>query len=449
MTASPDTSKDTAAQTSSSPVPSGSRASQSRSSGIACEALIVGGGLVGLTLGLALARTGMETVVVDALDPARVVDASFDGRVSAIAFASCRMFKALDLWEDLAPHAQPINDILVTDGATGRPGRPSAASLLHLHFDHRELDTGPLGYLMENRHVRQAQQKALENCPGLTLLAPAACTEVDRREDGVVARLADGRVIHARVCLAADGRRSAMREKAGIKLVSWPYRQTGIVTTVAHEEPHHGVAQEYFLPGGPFAILPMTGNRSSLVWTEGTAAAQTYMDLDEASFVSEIRERFGPYLGHVEPVGPRWSYPLGFQIAGAFVAPRLALVGDAAHGIHPIAGQGFNLGLRDVAALSEVLTDARRIGLDPGAADVLDRYQKWRRFDSVALGLGTDALTHLFSNDQPLIRAARDMGLAMVNAIGPARRVFMRHAGGALALGGDQSLPRLLRGEAL
>ncbi len=413
------------------------------------EALVVGGGLVGLTLGIALARGGIETLVVDAMDPAKTVDAAFDGRVSAIAFASCRMLESLGLWAHLAPHAQPINDILVTDGSGPRARDDGAASLLHLHFDHREIGSDPLGNLIENRHIRIAQQAVIDTTPGLTVLAPAKVARVDHDASGVTAVLGDGRSITARVCLAADGRGSPLREAAGIKSVSWSYPQHGIVTTVAHEAPHDGVAQEYFLPAGPFAILPMTGNRASLVWTEHADLTPHFMGLPDDAFAAEVRARFGPYLGDVRPVGPRWSYPLGLHLALDYVRPRLALVGDAAHGIHPIAGQGLNLGLRDVAALAEVMTDAARLGLDPGSEDVLARYQTWRRWDNVSLAAATDGLNRLFSNDLGPVRLARDLGLAVVDAIGPARRFFMRQAGGGVALGGERHLPRLLRGEAL
>jgi 2-octaprenyl-6-methoxyphenol hydroxylase len=412
-----------------------------------CDALIVGGGLVGLTLGIALARGGFETIVVDALDPAKVVDAGFDGRVSAVAFASCRMMEALDLWDGLAPHAQPINDILVTDGSGLKSTGPGAASLLHLHFDHREIGDAPLGHLIENRHIRLVQQTALEREERLTLIAPDACARVERGPGGVVAHLKSGRTICAGVCLAADGRGSRLREAAGIRSVKWSYKQTGIVTTVAHEKPHHGVAQEYFLPSGPFAILPMTGNRASLVWTEWTKDAQTLVGLGDDDFAYELAQRFGPYLGDVKPVGPRWSYPLGLQLADRYVDERLALVGDAAHGVHPIAGQGLNLGLRDVAVLAEILIDAARIGMDPGSAQVLEGYQRWRRFDNTMLSFSMDFMNRLFSNDIAPLRTVRDLGLGVVNAIPPARRMFMHHAGGAVALGGEKALPKLLRGE--
>jgi len=416
---------------------------------IETEAVIVGGGLVGLTLGLALARGGVECVVVDALDPAAVVDAGFDGRVSAIAFASCRMFRALNMWEHLAPHAQPINDIVVTDSRGPGAADKGAPSPFHLHFDHREIGDEPLGHLIENRYTRLAQQKAVEAEPLVTLIAPDGVTKVDHDEAGVTAHLRSGTTIKAQVAFACDGRGSPCREAAGIKTIKWPYKQTGIVCTVEHEKPHEGVAQEYFLPSGPFAILPMVGNRSSLVWTEASHLAPAFLELDDARFAQEIADRFGDFLGATKPVGPRWSYPLGFQMAQTFVAPRMALVGDAAHGVHPIAGQGLNLGLRDVAALAEVVVDAARLGLDIGSADTLLRYERWRRFDNVALAAGMDAMVHLFSNDITPLRHARDLGLGIVNEVGPLRRLFMRHAGGTVAMGGEDNLPRLLRGEAV
>jgi 2-octaprenyl-6-methoxyphenol hydroxylase len=416
---------------------------------IETRVLIAGGGMVGLTLGIALSRAGIGTVVVDGLDPAKVVDARFDGRVSAVAFASCRMMEALGLWPHLAPHAQPINDILVSDGRAMQALDRGAAAPFFLHFDHRELGRGPLGHLVENRHIRLAQQAVMGEMPGLTLIAPAMVAQMKAGSGSVTASLSTGETVRAALCLAADGRRSRLREQAGIKTVAWRYGQTGIVTTVEHERPHEGVAQEYFLPNGPFAILPMVGNRSSLVWTEPDEVAPDYLNMDEDAFAGAVAARFGPYLGATRPVGPRWSYPLTLHLARAYVAERLALVGDAAHGIHPIAGQGLNLGLRDVAALAEVLTDAYRLGQDIGAADVLTRYQQWRRFDNVALAAATDILTRLFSNDIRPVALARSLGLGIVSRIGPARRLFMRHAGGALALGGEQSLPRLLRGEAL
>ena len=402
------------------------------------DVLIVGGGLAGLPLALALAQGGLSVTVVDVLDPATATDAGFDGRVSAIALASCRMFEQLGVTRHLAGQMQPINDILVSDGRV-REG----ASPFFLHFDHKEIGNEPLGHLIENRHIRIALQKAAEEQPLIRLIAPQSVTRVDYGAQAV-ATLGNGERVSARLCFAADGRGSPTRQAAGIKTVGWDYGQMGIVSTVEHELPHEGVAQEYFLPGGPFAILPMVGNRSSLVWTEKMADAKAILSLDNDAFAEEMRARFGDYLGECRPVGPRWSYPLTLQLARDYVRPRLALVGDAAHGIHPIAGQGLNLGLRDVAAAAEVVVDAARLGLDIGALDVLERYQSWRRFDNVALSLVTDGLNRLFSNDIAPIRLARDLGLGAVAQMGPLRRFFMRHAAGMI---GD--LPRLLRGEAV
>lgn len=402
------------------------------------DVLIVGGGLAGLPLALALAQGGLSVTVVDVLDPATATDAGFDGRVSAIALASCRMFEQLGVTRHLAGQMQPINDILVSDGRV-REG----ASPFFLHFDHKEIGNEPLGHLIENRHIRIALQKAAEEQPLIRLIAPQSVTRVDYGAQAV-ATLGNGERVSARLCFAADGRGSPTRQAAGIKTVGWDYGQMGIVSTVEHELPHEGVAQEYFLPGGPFAILPMVGNRSSLVWTEKTADAKAILSLDNDAFAEEMRARFGDYLGECRPVGTRWSYPLTLQLARDYVRPRLALVGDAAHGIHPIAGQGLNLGLRDVAAAAEVVVDAARLGLDIGALDVLERYQSWRRFDNVALSLVTDGLNRLFSNDIAPIRLARDLGLGAVAQMGPLRRFFMRHAAGMV---GD--LPRLLRGEAV
>jgi len=320
------------------------------------DVLVAGGGLVGMPLALALARGGLSVTLVDALSPQHVTDAGFDGRVSAVAFASCRMLQELGVTVHLSGQMQPINDIVVSDGRL-REG----ASPLFLHFDHTELGKEPLGQLIENRHLRQALHTAIALEPNITLLAPIRVAKIEY-DESVRAWLSDGSEVHARLCFAADGRTSPLREAAGIKTISWDYPQTGIVTTVEHELPHEGVAQEFFLPSGPFAILPMTGNRASLVWTERRDIARAILALDETRFAQEMRLRFGDYLGVAKPIGPRWSYPLSLHLARDYVRPRLALVGDAAHGIHPIAGQGLNLGLRDAAAAAEVVIDAHRLG---------------------------------------------------------------------------------------
>lgn len=406
------------------------------------DVVIVGGGLAGLTQGIALASHGMSVAIIDREDPARVLRAGFDGRVSAIALASQRMLEAIGLWRHVR-EAQPMWDIRVSDGD----------SLLFLHYDHRDLGDAPFGYMVENRIMRQAQQDALAELPGAQLIAPMTVAKVDRGLPGSGApaqlTLADGRQLRARLVIGADGRQSAMREQAGIRTTTWSYDQTGIVCTVAHELPHEGAAQERFLPAGPFAILPMTDDengvhRSSLVWTEPTERAGTIMGLDDADFQAEMRRRFGDGYGEAHVVGPRWSYPLTFLHAERYTDHRLALIGDAAHGIHPIAGQGLNLGLRDIAALTEALVEARRLGLDPGQADVLERYARWRRTDTLVLSAVTDGLTRLFSNDIAPLRIARDLGLGVVERLPPLKKLFMRHAMGDLG-----TLPRLLRGERL
>ena len=401
---------------------------------IETEVLVVGGGMVGLTLGCALADVGVAVAVADRADPATVVDASFDGRVSAIAYGSRRVLEAIGLWPALAPQAEPILEIRVSDGD----------SPLFLHYDHAEIGDQPLGHMVENRLIRHALFDLVARHDRLRLLAPCAVDAVTRGAAGVAARLADGREVRARLVVAADGRGSGLRRAAGINVTTWRYPQTGIVCTVAHERPHRGIAHERFLPAGPFAILPMTGDRSSLVWTERADLAPAMMALDNAAFGAEMARRFGEFLGDLEVVGPRWSYPLSLVHAERYVDMRLALIGDAAHAIHPIAGQGLNLGIRDVAALAEVLVDARRLGLDLGSATVIERYQRWRRFDSTVLAAATDGLNRLFSTDDPALRLTRDLGLAAVNRVAPLKRLFMRHAMGVVG-----TLPKLARGERL
>ena len=400
------------------------------------DLLILGAGMIGLTLAQAFGRAGLSVALLDRADPAAMLDRGFDGRVCAIAYGSGRIFEALSVWDAMAAQAQPINEIRVVDGD----------SLLFLHYDHRDVGKEPFGHIVENRHIRGALMTALAELPtgALTWFAPAAMAGLERDSAGVRATLEDGRTIAARLVIVAEGRNSATREAAGIGVLTWRYPQTGIVCTVAHEKPHRGVAIERFLPAGPFAILPMTGNRSSLVWTERRDLAPAILALDDAGFAVEMERRFGDFLGKLEVVGKRWSYPLALLNARRYTDTRLVLVGDAAHAIHPISGQGLNLGLRDVAALAEVLVDAARLGLDPGTADLLESYARWRRFDAVTIGAVTDGLNRLFSNDLAPVRLARDIGLALVEKAPPLKRVFMRHAMGTLG-----ELPRLARGEPL
>jgi 2-octaprenyl-6-methoxyphenol hydroxylase len=326
--------------------------------------------------------------------------------------------------------------------------RRGGPSLLHLHFDSAELaesaDGEALGYMVENRHIRLALDKAVRARPTIRMLAPNAVVNFQSEPGGVSVSLAKGERVKAGVLIGADGRKSFVRQKLGIRTINRDYDVTAIVATVRHEKPHGGVAHELFLPAGPFAILPLTGNRANIVWAEAPAAAKALLAMPESEFLQELGLRFGDFLGGVTLEGPRFGYPLTLQLAERMIAPRAALCGDSAHGIHPIAGQGLNMGLQDVAALAECLADGARLGLDSGDPETLERYQRWRRFSNVAMASATDFFDRLFSNDRLPLRLGRGAGLAAVNAVGPARRFFMKYAGGAAG-----NLPRLLRGEAL
>ena len=398
------------------------------------DLLIVGGGLVGLTLALAASRACLTSVLVERGKPELALAAGFDGRITSLAWGSHAMYAVLGLWPELAPEAEPILEIRVADGA----------SPLILHFDHREVGERPFGFMVENRFLRRALHQAVSATPEVSYLAPARLGDIAREVSGVSARLQDGTEIRARLLAAADGRSSRLRHDAGIRSLSWRYPQTAIVATLAHEHPHYGVAKEHFQSAGPFALLPMTGNRSSMVWTERAALAPRYGGLDDENFRREVARRAGGHLGRVAVVGPRWSYPLGLQNAERYVDRRLVLVGDAANAMHPIAGQGLNLGLRDIAWLVEVLAERARLGLDIGAPEVLERYQRRRRWDALTMLVMTDGLNRLFSNDVGPIRRVRDLGLGLVQRSGPLKRFFERRAA---ALAGD--LPRLIRGQAV
>jgi 2-octaprenyl-6-methoxyphenol hydroxylase len=397
------------------------------------DVIIVGGGLAGGLAALALAAEGLDAALIDAENPARFREEAFDGRTTAIAYASARVFRRLGLWQAIENGVEPILDILVTDGRASALGRTATQSAFHLHFDSRTLETADaLGYIVENRVLRAAIYDAIGRTPRIALIAPARAGEADFTGGRASLSVDGASRLEAPLIIAADGKKSPLRAAAGLRCHGWSYPQTAIVTTVAHERPHEGVAQELFLPSGPFAILPMTKNRSSIVWTERADAAPAFLALDDDAFLTELSSRFGDYLGALSLAGPRFSYPLGFHLAQSFMAPRLALIGDAAHAIHPIAGQGYNLGVKDIAALAEVLGDASRLGLDLGSAAVLEKYQRWRRFDSAMLAFGTDALNRLYSNDLAPLRSLRDLGMGAVNAVEPLRKFFMRQAGADL-----------------
>ena len=410
------------------------------------ELLIAGAGLNGMLLGVACAGAGLPVVIVDPQDPEAMLDRGFDGRTSAIAYGSRLVFDALGLWPDIAPDAEPIREIRIADDN----------SPLFLHYDCRELipdhdDAMPLGYIVENRILRRVLLDRARTLPSLTLRGGRRVAATHATETGADIALDNGTRLRARLIAAADGNQSPLRHVAGIRTIEWRYRQIGIVTTVAHERPHAGIAVEHFLPAGPFAILPMTDEpaqpgksprgRSSIVWTEHADLAPRLLALPEAGFAAELRARFGGFLGGIEPVGPRWTYPLVLMQAERYVARRLALVGEAAHVIHPIAGQGLNIGIRDVAALAELIVDRRRLGLDIGDEELLENYQRWRRADALLLAAVTDSLNRLFSNSIAPLRLARDFGLAIVHRMPPLKRVLMQHAMGLL---GDR--PRLARG---
>jgi 2-octaprenyl-6-methoxyphenol hydroxylase len=398
------------------------------------DVVIAGGGMVGLSLGVALARAGLAVTLVDAERPETLRAQAFDGRVSSIALGSKRVLDGIGLWQVLAPVAQPILEIRVSDGDAP----------LFLHYDHRDLGPEPLGWIVENRAIRAAQLDALDGLPGLAYRPSCRVEALMPEPGGIVARLSGGSTVRAALAVIAEGRDSPLRAAAGIAVTSWRYRQTGIVCTVAHERPHRGIAHERFLPAGPFAILPMSGERCSIVWTERAELAPGLLALPAADFLAELGRRFGDFLGRLAVEGPRWSYPLALSHARRYGAERCVLIGDAAHAIHPIAGQGLNLGIRDVAALAELIVDRARLGLDLGASDLLSAYERWRRIDAVMLIAVTDGLNRLFSNDLAPVQLARDLGLAAVNRVPRLKQLFMRHA---MGLTGE--LPRLARGEPL
>lgn len=398
------------------------------------EIIISGAGVVGMTLAFALAEHGLKIVIIDSVDMENSLSDEFDGRSYAISYAPYVMLKTIGLWEKIGHKAQPINEIHVTDGDC-----PA-----FLHFDEQELGDGPLGQMVEVRHIRAGLYDALKDHQNIKLFTPNKIIEAENAAGHVSVTLDNGEKISGALLIAAEGRYSTLREQHDINIRQWDYKQTGIVTTVEHDLPHQGIAHEKFFPSGPFAILPLQGNRSSIVWCELPERAKTIMGLNEAGFNAELEKKFGDFLGTVKSIGLRWSYPLSMQLADKYTAERFCLIGDAVHGIHPIAGQGFNLGLRDIAALTEVLVDAKKIGADLGSELVLERYVHWRRTDNNILALGMDGLTRLFSNDNPVISFGRRLGIAAVEEMPTVKKFFMQHARGTVG-----KLPKLLKGEKL
>jgi 2-octaprenyl-6-methoxyphenol hydroxylase len=395
---------------------------------------IVGGGLNGPILALALAQAGISTTVIDALTTKVRKNPSFDGRSYAVALTSQRLLNNIGLWGDIKDNAQRMLEIKVSDGRAGEGPSP-----FFMHFDHAEIEDGPMGYMVQDRYLRRTLLDAITSNPNITHLSDQTVVSQDAANGGITVTLASGKAITARALIGCDGRGSGTAQRAGIKRIGWGYGQTALVCAIEHEKPHGGIAHQFFMPAGPLAILPLTGNRSSIVWSETEANATAFNALSDEEYLTMLRPRFGDFLGEISLAGARYSYPLALSMTDRLVADRVALVGDAAHGLHPIAGQGLNAGMRDIAALVQIISEAQKRGEDYGNLAVLKRYEEWRRFDNTALALTTDMFNKLFSNDNPLLRLGRDLGMGLINAVPSLRRVIIREAAG---LSGD--LPDLM-----
>ncbi|MBB4065300.1 ubiquinone biosynthesis hydroxylase [Gellertiella hungarica] len=402
------------------------------------DVLVIGGGYVGLSVAVAVKQAAPH-LSVEVYEAAPEDAWKRDNRASAIIAAASRLLTVLGAWADIAPEAEPIRRMVVTDSRVGDPVRP-----VFLTFDGDVQEGQPFAHMVPNVAMVGALRSVAERLGVPVHHRMTASGFVNEGASMRVTR-SDGEDVRTRLLVACDGVRSKLRDMAGIKTVRWDYGQSGIVTTVEHERPHEGTAEEHFLPAGPFATLPLKGNRSSLVWTERTEDANRLVESDDLIFEDELERRFGQKLGRLKVVGDKRAFPLGLTLARDFVAPRFALAGDAAHGIHPISGQGLNLGFKDVAALAETIVEADRLGLDIGALNVLERYQAWRRFDTFRMGVTTDVLNRLFSNDIGPIRIARDFGLGLVERMPKLKSYFIGEAAGVAAKGN----PRLLNGESI
>lgn len=399
------------------------------------DIVIVGGGLNGPILALALAQAGITTTVIDALSTKVRKNASFDGRSYAVALTSQRLLNNIGLWASIEDNAEPMLEIKVTDGRAGEGPSP-----FFMHFDHAEIEDGPMGYMVQDRYLRRTLLDAMTANSHITHLQGQTVIAQEQTTGGIKVTLATGKTITARTLIGCDGRDSGTAERAGIKRIGWGYAQTALVCAIKHEKPHHGIAHQFFMPAGPLAILPLTNNRSSIVWSETDTNAKAFNALADEEYLTMLRPRFGDFLGEISLAGTRHSYPLTLSMTDRLVAERIALVGDAAHGLHPIAGQGLNAGMRDIAALVQIITEAKNRGEDYGSLIVLKRYEEWRRFDNTALAVATDTFNKLFSNDNPLLRLGRDLGMGLINNMPSLRRSFIREAAG---LSGD--LPELMR----
>ncbi|KEC71745.1 UNVERIFIED_ORG: 2-octaprenyl-6-methoxyphenol hydroxylase [Rhizobium esperanzae] len=402
------------------------------------DMLVVGGGYVGLSAAVAVKQAAphLKISVVEAA-PEHVWKS--DARASAVIAAAVKMLEIFGIWSEIEPEAQPITKMIVTDSRTSDPVRP-----VFLTFDGEVAEGRPFAHMIPNVAMVAALRGACERLD-IDIRHGLGATELKTEDSHATVTLSDGSMLESRLVVACDGVRSKLRDLAGIRTVTWDYGQSGIVATVEHERSHDGCAEEHFLPAGPFAILPLKNNRSSLVWTERTHDAERLVAADELVFEEELERRFGHKLGALKVIGDKRAFPLGLTLARAFVAPRFALAGDAAHGIHPISGQGLNLGFKDVAALAETIVEADRLGLDIGSINILERYQTWRRFDTFRMGVTTDVLNRLFSNDAMPIRVARDVGLGIVDRLPRLKSFFIGQAAGTTA----KDNPRLLAGEAI
>jgi 2-octaprenyl-6-methoxyphenol hydroxylase len=384
------------------------------------DVIIVGAGMVGMSMAISLARSGLNIAIVEKYNIDTHFEEKFDGRVSAIALGSKHILDNIGVWQFISWHAEPIWDIRVTDGATP----------FFLHYDHNEVGSEPFGYIVENRYIRHALHQVVASHKNIELIDNFSIENLTQTDHNATITGKNNETLSAGLAIAADGRISQLRALAGIGTTTWNYGQTAIVSTIEHSLPHNGLAQERFFPIGPFAVLPMTGNRSSLVWVEPDDRVKMYLELPEEEFVQEISERVGDYLGDISTIGGRFSYPLSLLHAKKYAAKRVAVIGDAAHGMHPIAGQGVNLGFRDVSALSELITRQHSLGLDIGGDSILADYDHLRKFDNISMLAITDILNRLFSNNILPIRIARDIGLWTVGKLPMTKKLFMKHAMG-------------------
>ena len=402
---------------------------------ITTDIAIIGGGLAGSLMALAASNSGFSVCIIDATGTEPQKDPDFDGRSYAMAMASGRMLKALGLWEDLETDAEPILDIKVTDGTVGEQPSP-----FFLHFEKYGLDEGPMGHMIEDRHLRSLLQRRLIDNENIKYLSGRRLEDQSTQKTSSILTIDDGGQVHARLVICADGRNSTSAKRAGVTYIGWKYAQSALVCALEHEHSHNGFAYQHFMPPGPLAILPLKDNRCSIVWTETSKNAHTIMAMDNDAYLDVLRPRFGDFLGEIKLVGERFFYPLDMSVAKSFIAERVAVIGDAAHGMHPIAGQGLNAGMRDIAALTQLCQEAKERGEDFGSQAVLARYQEWRRFDATALALTMDAFNRLFSNDNYLLRSLRTIGMGVVNRLPSTKRTFMREAAGLTG-----NLPNLMR----